>query len=51
MRTVKLLRFIDRLIRLPRPLELALQRELAELEEQTKMSYVLAPSPALRQHG
>lgn len=35
----KLQRFIDRLICLP-PLELALRQELAELEEQSKMSYV-----------
>jgi len=36
-----LLRFIDWLIRLPQPLELALGQELAELEEQSKMSYVI----------
>jgi hypothetical protein len=35
----KRLRFIDWLICLP-PLELALRQELAELEEQSKMSYV-----------
>jgi hypothetical protein len=47
----KLLRFIDWLIRLPRPLELALRRELAELEEQTKMSYVTSWERFAREEG
>jgi hypothetical protein len=48
---IKLLRFIDRLIRLPRPLEVALRRELAELEEQTKMSYVTSWERFAREEG
>jgi hypothetical protein len=47
----KLLRFIDWLIRLPLPLELALRRELAELEEQTKMSYVTSWERFAREEG
>lgn len=47
----KLLRFIDWLIRLPPPLELALRQELAELEEQTKMSYVTSWERFARQEG
>jgi hypothetical protein len=48
---IKLLRFIDWLIRLPLPLELALRRELAELEEQTKMSYVASRERFAREEG
>lgn len=48
---IKLLRFIDWLIRLPPPLELALRRELAELEEQTKMSYVTSWERFAREEG
>ena len=47
----KLLRFIDWLIRLPPPLELALRQELAELEEQTKMSYVTSWERFAREEG
>lgn len=47
----KLLRFIDWLIRLPRPLELALRQELARLEEQTKMSYVTSWERFAREEG
>jgi len=47
----KLLRFIDWLIRLPRPLELALQRDLAQFEEQTKMSYVTSWERFAREEG
>jgi hypothetical protein len=45
-----LLRFIW-LIRLPPPLELALRQELAELEEQTKMSYVTSWEQFAREEG
>lgn len=48
---IKLLRFIDWLIRLPRGLELALRQELAELEEQTKMSYVTSWERFAREEG
>ena len=48
---IKLLRFIDWLIRLPRGLELALRQELAELEEQTKMSYVTSWEQLAREEG
>jgi hypothetical protein len=48
---IKLLRFIDWLIRLPPPLELALRQELAELEEQTKMSYVTSWEQFARKEG
>jgi hypothetical protein len=48
---IKLLRFIDWLIRLPPPLELALRQELAELEEQTKMSYVTSWEQFAREEG
>jgi flagellar biosynthesis/type III secretory pathway protein FliH len=48
---LKLLRFIDWLIRLPPPLELALRQELAELEEQTKMSYVTSWEQFAREEG
>ena len=47
----KLLRFIDWLIRLPHPLELALRQELAALEEQTKMSYVTSWERFAREEG
>jgi hypothetical protein len=49
--SIKLLRFIDWLIRLPPPLELALRQELAELEEQTKMSYVTSWEQFAREEG
>ena len=48
---IKLSRFIDWLIRLPRGLELALRQELAELEEQTKMSYVTSWERFAREEG
>ncbi len=48
---LKLLRFIDWLIRLPRPLELALRQALADLEEQTKMSYVTSWERFAREEG
>lgn len=41
----------DWLIRLPRGLELALRQELAELEEQTKMSYVTSWERFAREEG
>jgi hypothetical protein len=46
-----LLRFIDWLIRLPRALERALRQELADLEEQTKMSYVTSWEQFAREEG
>ncbi len=48
---LKLLRFIDWLIRLPSALERALRQELAELEEQTKMSYVTSWERFAREEG
>ena len=48
---LKLLRFIDWLIRLPSALEHALRQELAELEEQTKMSYVTSWERFAREEG
>ncbi|WP_295392453.1 hypothetical protein [uncultured Thiodictyon sp.] len=48
---IKLLRFIDWLIRLPRTLERILRQELAELEEQTKMSYVTNWERLAREEG
>jgi len=39
---LKLLRFIDWLIRLPQGLELELRNELIALEEETKMAYVMS---------
>ena len=39
---LKLLRFIDWLIRLPKALELELRNELIALEEETKMAYVMS---------
>jgi len=46
-----LLRFVDWLIRLPRALERALRQELADLEEQTKMSYVTSWEQFAREEG
>ena len=46
-----LLRFIDWLNRLPRRLELALRQELADLEEQIKMSYVTSWERFAREEG
>jgi hypothetical protein len=48
---IKLLRFVDWLIRLPRALERILRQELAELEEQTKMSYVTSWERFAREEG
>jgi hypothetical protein len=39
---LKLLRFIDWMIRLPKDLELELRNELMALEEETKMAYVMS---------
>ena len=48
---LRLLRFIDWLIRLPKALELALRDELLALEEETNMAYVMSIERFAREEG